>query len=227
MLVAELFSEEPEDATIHYNAFISYNHNPRDNRIASILQSQLENYRIPKEIRASTVMAKIERVFLDKGELEVAGDLNKVICDALENTDYLIVICSPESKQSIWVKREIEYFLRNHSIDNILTVITAGEPFDVLPEILFHEESDSNEIDAETEGKPELLREPLSCDYRLPPRVARNVELPRLVAALIGCKYDDLVQRQRHYKMRRITIALSAAFVILLSAITYLIWSND
>ena len=159
----------------HYNAFISYNHNPRDNKIVATLQRQLENYRIPKEIRASTGVAKIERVFLDKGELEVAGDLNKVICDALENTDYLIVICSPESKKSIWVQREIEYFLRNHSIDNILTVITAGEPNDVLPEILFA-----------TEGQPGLAREPLSCDYRLPPRVARNVELPRLVAALIG-----------------------------------------
>ena len=124
----------------HYNAFISYNHNPRDNKIVATLQRQLENYRIPKEIRASTGVAKIERVFLDKGELEVAGDLNKVICDALENTDYLIVICSPESKKSIWVQREIEYFLRNHSIDNILTVITAGEPNDVLPEILFHGE---------------------------------------------------------------------------------------
>ena len=224
----------------HYNAFISYNHNPRDNKIVATLQRQLENYRIPKEIRASTGVAKIERVFLDKGELEVAGDLNKVICDALENTDYLIVICSPESKKSIWVQREIEYFLRNHSIDNILTVITAGEPNDVLPEILFHGEpgaltqeqsaTDGTATDGpapETEGQPGLAREPLSCDYRLPPRVARNVELPRLVAALIGCRYDDLVQRQRHYRMRRLTIAMSAALVVLLSAVSYLIWSND
>ena len=224
----------------HYNAFISYRHNPRDNKIVATLQRQLENYRIPKEIRASTGVAKIERVFLDKGELEVAGDLNKVICDALENTDYLIVICSPESKKSIWVQREIEYFLRNHSIDNILTVITAGEPNDVLPEILFHGEpgaltqeqsaTDGPATDGpapETEGQPGLAREPLSCDYRLPPRVARNVELPRLVAALIGCRYDDLVQRQRHYRMRRLTIAMSAALVVLLSAVSYLIWSND
>ena len=86
----------------------------------------------------------------------------------------------------------------------------------MLPEILFA-----------TEGQPGLAREPLSCDYRLPPRVARNVELPRLVAALIGCRYDDLVQRQRHYRMRRLTIAMSAALVVLLSAVSYLIWSND
>ena len=194
----------------HYNAFISYNHNPRDIRIAALLQSQLENYKIPKGVKSSSGLSKIERVFLDKGELEVAGDLNKVICDALENTDWLIVICSPESRKSIWVQREIEYFLRNHTLDNILTVITDGEPFDVLPEVLLNE-----------------AREPLSCDYRQPGRIARTVELPRLVAALVGCKYDDLVQRQRHYRMRRMTIALTAASVILLSAVTYLIWSNN
>ena len=91
----------------HYNAFISYNHNPRDIMIASMLQSQLENFKIPAGVKSSAGISKIERVFLDKGELEVAGDLNKVICDALENTDWLIVICSPESRKSIWVQREI------------------------------------------------------------------------------------------------------------------------
>ena len=209
----------------HYKAFISYNHNPRDIKIASALQNQLENYRIPKDIKASTGAEKVGRIFLDKGELEVAGDLNEVICNALEDTDYLIVICSPESRQSIWVQREIEFFLRNHSINDILTVITEGEPFDVLPEILFHK--DKHDAEEEAEGEQETLREPLSCDYRLPARTARNVELPRLAAALIGCKYDDLVQRQRHYRMRRITIASTAAAVLLLSAVTYLIWSNN
>ena len=114
----------------HYNAFISYNHNPRDIRIASTLQHQLENYRVPRDVSTSGGLTGIDRIFLDTGELEVAGDLNKVICDVLEDTDYLIVICSPESKQSIWVRREIEYYLRNHTIDTILTVISDGEPFD-------------------------------------------------------------------------------------------------
>ena len=99
----------------HYNAFISYNHNPRDIRIASTLQHQLENYRVPRDVSTSSGLTGIDRIFLDTGELEVAGDLNKVICDVLEDTDYLIVICSPESKQSIWVQREIEYYLRNHT----------------------------------------------------------------------------------------------------------------
>ena len=170
----------------HYNAFISYNHNPRDNKIVATLQRQLENYRIPKEIRASTGVAKIERVFLDKGELEVAGDLNKVICDALENTDYLIVICSPESKKSIWVQREIEYFLRNHSIDNILTVITAGEPNDVLPEILFH-------------GEPGALSQEESASDGPARPAPETEENPETEGPTTGCGGSPLLCRLRSW----------------------------
>ena len=207
----------------HYNAFISYNHNPRDIRIASNLQHQLENFKVPKDVSTSGGLTGIDRIFLDTGELEVAGDLNKVICDVLEDTDYLIVICSPESKQSIWVQREIEYYLRNHTIDTILTVISDGEPFDVLPDILLYEDIE----DDSEEGHHRVFREPLSCDYRLPARTARQTELPRLVAALIGCRYDDLVQRQRHYRKKRMTAVLTVSAVLLLSALTYLVWSNN
>ena len=206
----------------HYNAFISYNHNPRDIKIARLLQHKLENYKLPKGLHTSSGADKIERVFLDTGELEVSGDLNKVIVDALENSDYLIVICSPEGKASIWVKREMEYFLRNHTADNILTVITAGEPFDVLPELLLYEDV----IDEETGEVTRNYLEPLSCDYRRPEKEANRTELPRLVAALVGCRYDDLVQRRKQYvqKIKTRVAAGIAAFMMLASG--YMVWNN-
>ena len=47
---------------------------------------------------------------------------------ALYNADYLIVICSTNTKKSTWVEREIEVFLQNHTMDRILTVLADGEP---------------------------------------------------------------------------------------------------
>ena len=44
-------------------------------------------------------------------------------------------------------------------------------------------------------------------------RKAKEIELPRLAAAILGCRYDDLRQRQRQYKARRRTAFLSAALV--------------
>lgn len=205
----------------HYDAFISYNHNERDIKITKNLQNRLEHYRLPKGTETSSGKDRIERVFLDSGELEVAGDLSKVLQDALDNADNLIVICSPESKASIWVRREIEYFLQSHSINKVHTVLTEGEPIDVLPDILLREEYTDEDGTVKSRA-----REPLSCDYRMPLNKANKQELPRLVAAILGCRYDDLVQRQRQYRMRRQITALAAAAVFLTSATGYLVWSN-
>ena len=204
-----------------YDAFISYNHNPRDIRISKMLQQKLEQYKIPEGVSARTGKKKIERVFLDRGELEVAGDLNEEILRALRSTDFLIVICSPESYASPWVKKEIDYFLQYKTKDNILTVLTAGEPYDVLPDVLLY-----REVTAEDGTVTREAAEPLSCDYRLPEKEANKTELPRLVSALIGCRYDDLVQRRKQYQQKiRTRIAAGAAALMTLAS-GYMIWSN-
>ena len=204
-----------------YDAFISYNHNPRDIKITGRLQQKLEHYKVPDTVKSGTGKKKIERVFLDRGELEVAGDLNEEILNALRNTDYLIVVCSPEGYASPWVRREIEFFLSCNTRDHILTVLTEGEPADVIPEELrFREvtDADGNKVTEPVE--------PLACDYRLPEKEADKTELPRLVAAIIGCRYDDLVQRHKQYRQKIMTriAAGAAALMTLLSG--YMIWNN-
>lgn len=207
-----------------YSAFISYNHNPRDSRIALMLQKKLEHFKLPRgmEIQGQEAgHSRIERVFLDTGELGVSGDLNAAIMDALEHSYKLIVICSPESRESIWVQREIEFFLKSHDRRDILTVITDGEPKDVLPEAVLYED-----VIDEDGQQVKVKKEPLSADYRHPLRKANAQELPRLVSAMIDCSYDDLVQRQRVYRMRRQIIITAVAAVFLFTSTAYLIWSN-
>ena len=102
----------------HYNAFISYKHAPEDNKVAETVQQELERFHIPLKIRKQTGIKRINRIFRDKNELPITSDLTETISNALENSDFLIVICSTNTKESLWVPREIEYFLRNHSILN-------------------------------------------------------------------------------------------------------------
>ena len=204
----------------HYNAFISYKHSPIDNKVAAEVQTQLERFRIPKAIREKTGIQKIDRIFRDKEELNITSDLNETIETALENSDFLIVICSTHTKESIWVEREIEFFLKTHNRDHIMTVVCEGEPIDVVPEILFYKEMELMTED----GNVELVKvpmEPLSCDYRMDFRKARKEELPRLAAAILGCGYDDLRQRQRRYRQRRNAILATAAGVALASLAGY------
>ncbi len=202
---------------IHYNAFISYRHHPEDVKVAVDIHRGLERFKIPKALKAQG--KAIERIFRDKEELTITSCLTDTITAALENSDFLIVICSPHTKESIWVQREIETFLRNHTRDHVLTVLAGGEPFDVIPDILLYEDV-VNPITGLVE-RHEF--EPLSCDWRLKKRKAVQEELPRLVAPLLDCGYDELRQRQRQYKMRRMATLFSLALAASLCLSAYFI----
>lgn len=205
---------------IHYNAFISYRHHPDDIKVAVDIHRGLEHFKIPKVIknRCSGDM----RLFRDKEELPITSSLTSDIDRALQNSDFLIVICSPHTKESIWVQREIETFLRTHSRNQILTVLAAGEPYEVIPEILLHEDI----VDPITGAVEHREYEPLSCDWRLKKRQANREELPRLAAALLGCGYDELCQRQRQYRLRRMITLFSAALGVSLALTAYFIHTS-
>ena len=173
----------------HFNAFISYKHADLDNRIAASIVRDLERFHIPRKIQKATGVKKIDRIFRDKDELPITSDLNDTISMALHNADFLIVICSTNTKLSAWVEREIEVFLQNHTMDRILTVLADGEPGEVIPKALLSGKKEMVDENGVTHVV-EMPFEPLSCDYRIPYRIAKADELPRMAAALIGCSYD-------------------------------------
>lgn len=207
--------------SIHYNAFISYRHHPVDVKVAEQIHKGLEHYRIPKAIKKKND-GKL-RLFRDKEELPITSNLTDDITKALENSDFLIVICSTHTKESIWVQREIETFLKTHDHSRVLTVLVDGEdPYDILPEILCSQEG----IDPVTGEKTLLPIEPLSCDWRVGKRKAYREELPRLAAALLGCGYDELRQRERQYRTRRLVTVFSLALAATLGLMSYVIYNS-
>lgn len=206
--------------SIHYNAFISYRHHPDDIKVASTIHKSLEHYRLPKAIRSKT--KGIKRIFRDKEELPITSNLTDDITAALENSDYLIVICSEHTKESIWVQREIETFLKTHPKNKVLTVLASGEPYDTIPEILQYEEH-TDPVSGEITRTP---IEPLSCDWRQKKRKAMQEELPRLAAVLLGCGYDELRQRLRQYRMRRTIALFSGALALCMTLTGYFIYTS-
>ena len=205
---------------IHYNAFISYRHHPDDIRVASQIHRLLERYHVPRAIRKKG--GSITRLFRDKEELPITSNLTDDITRALENSDFLIVICSPHTRESTWVRREIETFLKTHDRSRVLTVLAEGEPYDTIPEILLREEK----VDLETGETVLAEMEPLSCDWRMDLRRARREELPRLAAALLDCGYDELRQRERQYRTRRLAATLSVAMAAVLCFTGYVMYNS-
>ncbi len=113
-----------------YFAFISYKRGCRDEHIANWVHSKLEKYPYPQELVNNDNRPNhtkfIRNIFIDTKDLHVSeNEFSSEIKHALENSKYLIVICSNNSVKSKYVEREILYFLQTHKNDftKILPVV--------------------------------------------------------------------------------------------------------
>ncbi len=203
-----------------YDAFISYRHAEKDTLIAAEIQKSLERFRIPKAIQKQTGKERFNRIFRDVEELPISSNLTEELTEALRLSQYLIVICSYKTSESDWVKREIDTFLELHDYNKqlILTVLVEGEPDEVIPEILRHDNITHYLADGTFYCRDEVV-EPLAANYRMPLAKARKTELPRLAASMLGCNYDDIIRRRKAFRRRRLlieTAVISAAAIVLM-----------
>ncbi|MBL9155720.1 MAG: TIR domain-containing protein [Verrucomicrobiales bacterium] len=243
-----------------YWAFISYSHQDnlairqdgsRDRvRWAEWLHHSLESYRIPEAFADRTTVdgeampKRFFPVFQDEKELPINSDLGGSIREALEQSRFLIVICSPRSAVSRYVNEEVRYFKQLGRGDQIFAVIIDGEPnaslglkAGVRPErecfcpALRHP-LDENGVE---DLSALLEQEPIAGDVRdkahEPPHEVAAKELRRghgevlefaklkLIAGMMGVGLDDLVQRDRirqvQERRRRRNRWLAVASIIL------------
>lgn len=149
---------------------------------------------------------KLGKCFRDEDELAASHSLPDSIREALAASRTLIVICSPETQESPWVRREIEMFEQLHGRERIICVLAAGSSEESIPPILkTRMMSDANGI------LREMPAEPLAADLRPEAKAKRKAELLRIIAAVAGCNYDDLRQRERIRKRKRIALSSAAA----------------
>ncbi len=205
-----------------FDAFISYRHCELDKFVAETLHKKLEAFRLPSLVKRKNNLSKdrIRRVFRDRDELPLASNLAEQITDALRNSEYLIVVCTPRLPESKWCLKEIDTFIEMHGRENIFAILAEGEPSESFPPQLRYKE----ETILNSDNIPELVRtpvEPLAADVRGKNtneiRKKISEELLRLVAPMFGLNYDDLKQRHREQKMKRIlrlSLVISSIFLI-------------
>jgi hypothetical protein len=187
-----------------YWAFLSYSHT--DKKWGDWLHRALETYRVPrrlvgKDSHDGKIPERLFPIFRDREELPVSADLGANINEALRESRYLIVICSPRSAQSRWVGEEIKTYMRLGREDRILALIVDGEPnasdgkpgFKVEDEC-FHEAMRYRMADGEFS---QVRSEPIAADARQGKDGKENAKL-KLLAGLLGVNYDDLSGANRN-----------------------------
>ncbi|MBD5444991.1 MAG: TIR domain-containing protein [Lachnospiraceae bacterium] len=209
----------------YYDAFISYRHSELDSFVATNLHRRLESFKLPanvaRKLRENDEenREKITRIFRDQDELPLVSNLGDPILEALKQSEFLIVICSPRLRESMWCKKEIETFISLHDRDHVLLVLIEGEPETSFPEELLYKEVEEV-TESGTTIKKKIPVEPLAADVRGRSKgeVKKKIktEMLRLLAPMFGCGYDDLKQRHKERKMRRIIAASLAGSAVCL-----------
>ena len=171
--------------TYRYFAFISYQRS--DEEYARWLHHQLETYRLPSNLKTEEPLPESLRpLFLDEEELS-GGNLREEINHALDESRYLIVLCSPNSAKSVWVDKEVRRFIVKGRVDNVIPVIVSGQPYS------------GDEDECYVPALQELRgtdMEPLGINTRY----GREMSSVKLVARMLSLRFDDLWQRYEREK---------------------------
>lgn len=200
---------------MEYDAFICYKHGSLDTPAALQLQRNLESYRLSGW--GSKKKHPFRNVFVDEGELASCPDMGDAIHTALKNSKYLIVICSPDTPDSIWVDKEIKEFEQLHGRDKILAVIISGDRDSSFPDRLKGNEDAVGEVlaaNATGKNRRSILKN-LGDDAFL-----------KIAAAMLGVTYDSLKQRKKAYVFRNITMISVLAAILLSVFFIYALYQN-
>ena len=156
-----------------YFAFISYS--SLDNDWAIWLRHELDYYHLPASFNGRTdVRNNLRKVFRDRDELSAGPEWDEQVQKALENTNNLIVICSPHSVESEAVNKEIETFIALGKEDHIFPFIVEGDkPEDCFPKALKHSKLGG---DIKKDGSP-------------------NIAFIKIVAGMLNVDFPELWNR--------------------------------
>lgn len=203
-----------------YKAFISYSW--KDRAAAERLHHRLETYRTPKalvgaETPRGPVPRRLHPIFKDREEEAAGHNLRHAIETALDNSEFLIVVCSPNANKSQWATKEIAYFRKRRDPRNVIPYIIDGEPHaslipgreatECFPEALRFETA----VDGAASAQP--IEAPLGADMRASGDGFRMATL-KVAAAMLGVGLDALVRRDAQRRTQRMRIAFSAVSAI-------------
>ena len=202
-----------------YYAFISYNN--KDTEWGKRLQRKLENYRMPATLCSERGWKRkpINPVFFAPTDIKPGG-LDEELQERLRASRNLIVICSPNSAQSEWVGKEIEFFHNLGRTKNIHFFIVDGIPNSGDPDTECF-----NPIIKEL-GLPEILGANVNEDNYRWPWINKERAYAQLVSTLLGVEFDTIWNRHKRRLISHI-IAWALGSIAVLAALVGIWFTNQ
>lgn len=193
-----------------YFAFISYS--SKDTKWGKRLHKKLEYYRMPSKLCSERGWKRkpLSPIFFAPYDIQPAG-LSDELQKQLSLSKNLIVIGSPNSAQSEWVGKEIEFFHSLGRTENIHYFIIDGNPSSSDPQTgCYHP------ILKEL-GIPEILGANIHEKVYQWPWMNKERAYVQLVSKLLGVDFDTIWQRHKRLLVQK-TIAWTIGILVVLAA---------
>lgn len=205
------------EANYKYFAFISFQ--SADAKDAVRLQHAIENYRLPAVLcKQSNVPRRVKPLYCYLNDMHSGEELMQELKFRMEQSRYLIVVCSPRSAKSVYVNSGIDYFVSLGRRDSIIPVIVDGVPYSSYPQ---------------TECFPEALRrhfpkdpDPLK-DHSILGINIREAGVSRrnaydramlmVVARMLQLDFDGLLLRDKQRRRKRTIFASLLTLLVALA----------
>src|SRR4051794_1235024 len=177
-----------------YRAFLSYSHS--DTTWAKWLHAALETYHIDKDLigrrtQAGPVPRTLRPIFRDREDFSAGHSLHEQTLAALEGSQFIIVLCSPNAARSAYVNEEIRRFKAMGRAARVIAIIIDGEPGHAenqcFPPALQFKVNDDGKLTDERE-------EPIAADVRVQGD-GKFMALQKIVAGLLGVGLDEIERR--------------------------------
>jgi len=183
---------------------------------------KLETYRVPAHLgeednQRRNTPKNLGKMFRDREELSASDSLDSKLLDAIKQSEFLIVVCSPSAARSVRVNAEITQFIAHRDSRNILCYIVEGEPqFGGVVSAV------QQNCVAPALGRLYLQsgQIPVAADAREEGDGPKKALL-KIVAGLLKVGLDELVQRnaKRHQNRLMIVTAASISFAVFSSVL--------
>ena len=201
-----------------YFAFISYS--SKDTEWGKKLQKKLEHYRMPATLCSEHGWERtpIKPVFFAPTDIQPGG-LTEELQERLRASRNLIVIGSPNSAQSEWVGKEIEFFHQLGRTKQIHYFIVNGQPNSGNPETECY-----NPI-LKTLDIPEILGANIHERVYRWPWLNRERAYVQLISKLLGVEFDAIWQRHKRLLVQKV-LAWAVGIIAVLAAL-FVVWQTN
>lgn len=198
-----------------YKAFISYSHKEHGKQAARVQQA-LSRFASPWYKRRRL------RLFLDDANLPASPSLWDAIEEALNASEYLIVLASPAAAKSVWCEKEIQYWIKDKPPETIILVLLSG---------VIEWNSNTNDFDwNKTDSLPKSFKgvfssEPRFVDLKNTDLLTQHKDLTtrnkfaEIVSVLLNLPKDELIGEDIRLYRRTLKLAWGGMAILAVTSI--------